>query len=108
MKKIIAFTDTEELCEHYKTLIEKGAKPVAGNIFGISSELRRAEVKTKDGHELELVYISVQLGDLLLWNREACEVDIDRVLDAMEIQKAKLLKRIRAMKDEDQAELEVA
>ena len=106
MKKIIVFADTEELSLHYDDLLEQGAKPMAAHIIGQGGELRRAEVKTTDGHELELVFINIHIGDLLLWNREAGLVDISRVLKELESVKEKLLSRVHTIQSEYKEKLE--
>ena len=94
MKKIIAFANEGGLEDHYELLMADGAKRTGPKITGHGGELRRVQLKTKDGHELELIYINVHLGDLLLHNREAGEVDVSRVLEEIEAIKERLLQRV--------------
>ena len=97
MKKIIAFADTKELEKHYGELEAAGGKLIFPRIIGICGGIRRAEIRTNDGDDIELVYIHLHLGDLLLHNREADEVHIDHVLKAMDDIRASLLNRVRTM-----------
>lgn len=97
MKKIITFANEGGLEGHYDLLIAEGAKRTSPKITGHGGELRRVQLKTKDGHELELVYIHVHLGDLLLWNRDAGEIDVSRVLEEIEAVKERLLHRVHTL-----------
>lgn len=106
MKKIIAFADTEDLSEYYDELLAQGAKHIAPRIYGHGSDLRRAELKTPDGHMFELVFINVHLGDLLLSNREAGAVDVSRIVLELENVKENLLKRVHAIQAKHKKQME--
>ncbi len=108
MRKIIAFANERGLEGYYERLRSEGAKRTSKKILGHGGELRRVELKTKDGHELELVYINVQLNDLLLWNREAGEVDVSRVLEEIEAIKKRLLQRVHTVQAKYKKKMEVA
>ena len=108
MKKIIAFANERGLEGYYERLRGEGAKPTSKKILGHAGELRRVQLKTKDGHELELIYINVQLNDLLFWNREAGEVDVSRVLEEIEAIKERLLQRVHTVQAQYKTKMEVA
>ena len=108
MKKIIAFANAGGLEGFYERLRGEGAKRTSEKIIGHGGELRRVQLKTKEGHELELIYIKVHLTDLLLWNREAGEVDISRVLEEIESIKERLLQRVHTVQAKYKKTMEVA
>ena len=100
MKKIIAFANEKGLEGFYEKMRTEGAKRTSEKTTSLGGELRRVQLKTKDGHDLELVFINVHLGDLLLWNREAGEVDVSRVLEEIEALKKRLLDRVHTVQSQ--------
>jgi hypothetical protein len=107
MKKIIAFANEGGLEGYYERLIDEGAERTSEKVTSLGGELRRVQLKTKDGHELELVYINVHLGDLLLWNREAGEIDISRVLEEIKAVKDRLNQRVHTLQAKYKKNMEV-
>ena len=109
MKKIIVFTDTEDLEKYYWSQLEAGSKDNPDNprIYGHCSDMRRAELITPEGYNVELVFLNIQYGDLLLSNRKAEIVDVSRAEDALAMINQSLLKLTLDIQSDCQPELEM-